>query len=53
MQNGLSWFARFKLIELNDIIGPAVNSALDGQKKPDETLKEAAQRQRQILARRD
>jgi ABC-type glycerol-3-phosphate transport system substrate-binding protein len=42
-----------KLIELNDVIGPAVDTALNGQKKPDEALKEAAQRQRQILARRD
>jgi ABC-type glycerol-3-phosphate transport system substrate-binding protein len=42
-----------KLIELNDVMGPAVDSALNGQKKPDEALKDAAQRQPQVLARRD
>jgi len=40
-----------KLIELGDQIDPAVAAALDGQKKPEEALKEAADRQRQILAR--
>jgi ABC-type glycerol-3-phosphate transport system substrate-binding protein len=41
-----------RLIELSDQIDPALEAALDGQRKPDEALKEAAQRQRQILARR-
>jgi ABC-type glycerol-3-phosphate transport system substrate-binding protein len=45
--------AHVKLIELGDQIGPAVEAALNGLKRPDEALKEAAQRQRQILARRD
>jgi ABC-type glycerol-3-phosphate transport system substrate-binding protein len=40
-----------KLIELGDQIDPAVAAALDGQKKPEEALKEAADRQRQILTR--
>lgn len=42
-----------KLIELNDLANPAIDSALNGQKKPDEALKEAAQRQRQVLQRKD
>lgn len=42
-----------KLIELNDLVGPAVDAALNGQKSPSDALKEAAQRQRQVLARPD
>lgn len=53
LPTGVNIQPHLKLIELNDQIGPAVDSALSGLKKPDEALKEAAQRQRQILARRD
>ncbi|MCC6627963.1 MAG: ABC transporter substrate-binding protein [Chloroflexi bacterium] len=42
-----------RLIELGDQIDPALGAALSGAKTPTEALKEAAQRQRQILARRD
>jgi ABC-type glycerol-3-phosphate transport system substrate-binding protein len=42
-----------KLIELNDLVGPAVDAALNGQKTAEDALKEAAQRQRQVLARKD
>lgn len=42
-----------KLIELNDLVGPAIDAALNGQKSAADALKEAAQRQRQVLARQD
>ena len=42
-----------KIQEIGDQIGPAVDAALNGQKSPADALKEAAQRQREALARRD
>ncbi|MGH2369584.1 MAG: ABC transporter substrate-binding protein, partial [Chloroflexota bacterium] len=53
LPNGAIIPAHTKLIELGDQIGPALEAALSGQKTPEAALKEAAQRQRQILARRD
>jgi multiple sugar transport system substrate-binding protein len=53
LPTGLNLQPHLKLIELGDQITPALESALAGAKKPEEALKEAAQRQRQILARRD
>jgi ABC-type glycerol-3-phosphate transport system substrate-binding protein len=52
LPTGVNIPPHLRLIELGDQLGPAIDAALDGQRKPDEALKEAAQRQRQILARR-
>jgi ABC-type glycerol-3-phosphate transport system substrate-binding protein len=52
LPTGVNIPPHLRLIELSDQLDPAINAALDGQRKPDEALKEAAQRQRQILARR-
>ncbi|HEX2036480.1 MAG TPA: ABC transporter substrate-binding protein [Chloroflexota bacterium] len=52
LPNGVINPPHVRLIELGDQIGPAVDAALDGQRRPEEALKEAAERQRQILARR-
>jgi multiple sugar transport system substrate-binding protein len=53
LPTGVNIAPHLKLIELNDQTTPAIESALSGAKSPEEALKEAAQRQRQILARRD
>ena len=53
LPTGVSIPPHIKLTELADLIGPAVDTALNGQKPADVALKEAAQRQRQALARKD
>jgi ABC-type glycerol-3-phosphate transport system substrate-binding protein len=53
LPTGVNIQPHLRLIELGDQIDPAIGAALSGAKTPADALKEAAQRQRQILARRD
>jgi multiple sugar transport system substrate-binding protein len=53
LPTGVNIQPHLRLIELGDHIDPAIGAALSGAKTATDALKEAAQRQRQILARRD